>query len=117
MPVKSSLERSTELRIQFPVSSGQQHRKDEEWRPVSPPTASKNEKKVVPVIPQPVIPTSSIPLPPEPTPKPNVISVETEVQNTSQQLSIVTSNNTPSTQPFNILANVSTHNYGYITAT
>ncbi|KAK9884633.1 hypothetical protein WA026_007472 [Henosepilachna vigintioctopunctata] len=37
LPVKSTQERSTELRMQFPVSSGQHHRKNEhEWVTVEP---------------------------------------------------------------------------------
>lgn len=60
--------------MQFPVSSGQHHRKGEDWRPVSPtppPSVPVPQKKLeipVPVaLPSiPVIPTSSIPLPPEP---------------------------------------------------
>lgn len=35
LPLKSTVERSSELRLQFPVSSGQSHRKNEnEWVPV-----------------------------------------------------------------------------------
>ncbi|KAH1027973.1 hypothetical protein HUJ05_001386 [Dendroctonus ponderosae] len=34
LPTKTTHERTTELRIQFPVSSGQQHRVNEEWIPV-----------------------------------------------------------------------------------
>lgn len=41
LPVKSTQERTTELRIQFPVSSGQQHRVSEDWIPVSPTPAAK----------------------------------------------------------------------------
>ncbi|KAL3276443.1 hypothetical protein HHI36_011824 [Cryptolaemus montrouzieri] len=37
LPIKSSQERTTELRMQFPVSSGQHHRKNESgWVPVEP---------------------------------------------------------------------------------
>lgn len=37
LPTKTAQERNVELRIQFPVSSGTQHRKTEnEWVPVSP---------------------------------------------------------------------------------
>lgn len=37
LPLKTTQERVSELRIQFPVSSGQQHRRTEnEWVPVSP---------------------------------------------------------------------------------
>lgn len=36
LPTKTTHERTTELRIQFPVSSGQQHRVNEEWIPVGP---------------------------------------------------------------------------------
>lgn len=57
MPLKTVIERTSELRMQFPVSSGQQHRKGEEWKPVSPP-AKKTEEKVVPIP-----PPSNIPLP------------------------------------------------------
>ncbi|KAL1505795.1 hypothetical protein ABEB36_005274 [Hypothenemus hampei] len=34
LPTKTTQERTTELRMQFPVSSGQQHRVNEEWIPV-----------------------------------------------------------------------------------
>lgn len=37
LPLKTTQERVSELRMQFPVSSGQQHRRTEtEWVPVSP---------------------------------------------------------------------------------
>ncbi|XP_019880643.2 protein Son isoform X2 [Aethina tumida] len=45
LPIKSTQERSSELRMQFPVSSGQQHRKTEQWVPVSP---KKSEKPPAP---------------------------------------------------------------------
>lgn len=78
--------------MQFPVSSGQHHRKGEDWRPGSPTPTMKIGKTVpvtvpiaVPVVapvaaptvssiamPQIItpttVPTSSIPLPPDPTP-------------------------------------------------
>ncbi|KAK3925739.1 Protein SON [Frankliniella fusca] len=48
LPLKSMQERtmeSSQLRIQFPVSSGQQHRKTEnEWIPVTPPTKAEEKK-------------------------------------------------------------------------
>ncbi|XP_074034056.1 son RNA binding protein isoform X2 [Leptinotarsa decemlineata] len=68
LPIKSSMERTSELRIQFPVSSGQQHRKGEEWMPVSPPAKKTDNKPPLPVPP----PTNSIVLPIEPTPVPLV---------------------------------------------
>ncbi|XP_068912152.1 protein Son isoform X2 [Tenebrio molitor] len=50
LPIKSTQERTSELRLQFPVSSGQLHRKTEnEWVPVSP----KKSQEPVPV-PKPV---------------------------------------------------------------
>lgn len=60
--------------MQFPVSSGQHHRKGEEWRPVSPtPPPQKNQEKTAPAVAQPIaVPTSSIPLPPEPVVAPPV---------------------------------------------
>lgn len=60
--------------MQFPVSSGQQHRKGEEWQPVSPPQkkAEEKEKPVTPEISTPAatVPTSNIPLPLEAPPLP-----------------------------------------------
>ncbi|KAK5650990.1 hypothetical protein RI129_002019 [Pyrocoelia pectoralis] len=56
LPIKTAQERSTELRMQFPVSSGTQHRKTEsEWIPVS---SKKIETQVnVPVpMPAPILP-------------------------------------------------------------
>ncbi|CAG9827060.1 unnamed protein product [Diabrotica balteata] len=81
LPVKTAFERTSELRIQFPVSSGQHHRKGEEWMPVSPPSA----KKLDGLPPSAVTAvatstasinttsTSGIPLPLEPPPAPPVI--------------------------------------------
>lgn len=60
LPIKSTQERTTELRIQFPVSSGQHHRKNEnEWIPVQtkkdvPPVLKPSivlTKEVVPITP------------------------------------------------------------------
>lgn len=51
LPIKSNQERASELRIQFPVSSGQQHRKTEsEWVPVEP----KAIEAPPPVLPKPI---------------------------------------------------------------
>lgn len=141
MPIKSSLERTTELRIQFPVSSGQHHRKGEEWRPVSPPSTKKEEKIVPVVIPTPVavvnpvtvpavlqtniqavkptnapivmptpVPTSSIPLPPDPTPilKPltNFNVPGTTIPQPELGISATSNNNLPA-QNFGMALNVS----------
>lgn len=99
------MERTTELRIQFPVSSGQHHRKGEEWRPVSPsPAPAKEEKTIAPVTPI-IVPTSCIPLPPDPTPKPTISynQMESVVQ---QQQSDFEAPNAIATA-FTISANVS----------
>ncbi|XP_050307702.1 protein Son [Anthonomus grandis grandis] len=48
LPTKTTQERTTELRMQFPVSSGQQHRVNEEWVPVAPQTSQ--TKPVVEVV-------------------------------------------------------------------
>ncbi|CAH2011065.1 unnamed protein product [Acanthoscelides obtectus] len=66
LPVKSLVERTSELRMQFPVSSGQQHRKGEEWLPVSPATANKAEDKQAPPRPTTSVPLADVPLPPLP---------------------------------------------------
>ncbi|KAJ8983918.1 hypothetical protein NQ317_006722 [Molorchus minor] len=50
------------MNIKFPVSSGQQHRKGEEWHPVSPPP-TKKAKESVKIVVDNTIPTSNIPLP------------------------------------------------------
>lgn len=69
MPLKSTQERATELRMQFPVSSGQQHRKTEsEWVPVSP-----KKPEIVPLPPvqlPPPVPVVPVPVPSEPVPVP-----------------------------------------------
>ncbi|XP_018318501.1 protein SON isoform X2 [Agrilus planipennis] len=58
LPTKTSQERSTELRMQFPVSSGQQHRKTEnEWVPVSP---KKTEAPIPTIAPKTVTTTPSV---------------------------------------------------------
>lgn len=57
LPIKSTQERTSELRLQFPVSSGQLHRKTEnEWVPVAPkkpeapkPVEAPQEVKEMPV--------------------------------------------------------------------
>lgn len=106
MPTKTTQERVTELRLQFPVSSGQQHRKTEnEWVPVSP---KKREIPAVPLIkpklpdivelppqlpqlpsfqpPQPILPIMSVPSPiPGPQVYPNLPNVEpTSISNLQQ---------------------------------
>lgn len=128
MPVKSSLERTTELRMQFPVSSGQHHRKGEEWRPVSPPSTKKEEKVIPAVMPTTVpvviptvvpvrtpaaVPTSSIPLPPEPTPLPlsNFNSLSSTIQPHPELVAPVASNKDISTQNFGMTVNVSIREY------
>ncbi|XP_018575013.1 protein SON isoform X2 [Anoplophora glabripennis] len=78
LPLKSSVERTSELRMQFPVSSGQQHRKGEEWQPVSPPSQKKVEEKEKTIAPAVTTTTTvttttaaiSIPLPLEAPPLP-----------------------------------------------
>ncbi|XP_063906203.1 protein Son isoform X2 [Zophobas morio] len=65
LPIKSTQERTSELRLQFPVSSGQLHRKSEnEWVPVSP-------KKP----PEPVPPPKVAETPAAPEPVPPVVPV------------------------------------------
>ncbi|XP_056640314.1 protein Son isoform X1 [Diorhabda sublineata] len=73
LPVKSALERTSELRIQFPVSSGQHHRKGEEWMPVSPPPEKKtdilpNASVTIPPVTNTISNTINIPLPLEQAP-------------------------------------------------
>lgn len=70
LPTKSALERTSELRIQFPVSSGQHHRKGEEWLPVSPPTEKEPDALPSGASLVSTVSTSSIPLPIEPAPVP-----------------------------------------------
>ncbi|KAF5270378.1 hypothetical protein FQR65_LT05566 [Abscondita terminalis] len=69
LPTKTAQERTTELRMQFPVSSGTQHRKTEnEWIPVSPkkvetpPLPALTKQIVIPVAP-PIPAESPPPLP------------------------------------------------------
>ncbi|XP_045467518.1 protein Son isoform X2 [Harmonia axyridis] len=66
LPVKSTQERTTELRMQFPVSSGQHHRKNEnEWVPVeskkdvtpAPKPSIALTKEMVPITP--LVPATS----------------------------------------------------------
>ncbi|KRT86436.1 hypothetical protein AMK59_243 [Oryctes borbonicus] len=62
LPIKNLQERASELRMQFPVSSGQQHRKTEnEWVPVSP---KKPEPSPPPAKPPPTIQIPPITAPP-----------------------------------------------------
>ncbi|CAG9865315.1 unnamed protein product [Phyllotreta striolata] len=76
LPVKSALERTSELRIQFPVSSGQHHRKGEEWLPVSPPVEKKPDPAPSTAVPLAIMeapapvkaPVPPAPLPPEDPP-------------------------------------------------
>lgn len=106
--------------MQFPVSSGQHHRKGEDWGHGSSTPTMKIEKTVpvtvpiaVPVVapvvvptvssialPQIVmpttVPTSSIPLPPDPTPKRT--SMESTVQQQAEHV-------TPRNQPPNTITN------------
>ncbi|XP_044756353.1 protein Son isoform X2 [Coccinella septempunctata] len=90
LPIKSTQERTTELRMQFPVSSGQHHRKNEnEWIPVEPkkdvaPPAPKPSivltKEVVPITPL-VPPANSAPfLSTVPVPAPVSSAVPTQQQ-------------------------------------
>ncbi|KAK4883564.1 hypothetical protein RN001_006883 [Aquatica leii] len=66
LPTKTAQERTTELRMQFPVSSGTQHRKTEnEWIPVSP---KKVETPPLPPIVKPVPIPIAPPMPAEPPP-------------------------------------------------
>nr|XP_015839551.1 PREDICTED: protein SON isoform X2 [Tribolium castaneum] len=65
LPIKSTQERTSELRLQFPVSSGQLHRKTEgEWVPVSP--------KKPEVVPKPV----EAPVQEAPGPQPDPAAVD-----------------------------------------
>ncbi|XP_060523478.1 protein Son isoform X2 [Cylas formicarius] len=57
LPTKTTQERTTELRMQFPVSSGQQHRVNEEWIPVAPSSIQKSVENVKPKV---VLPTEPI---------------------------------------------------------
>ncbi|XP_073990645.1 uncharacterized protein isoform X2 [Rhodnius prolixus] len=98
LPVKTHQEKTTEnaqqLRLQFPVSSGQQHRKTEsEWIPVSstknepkaimpPQSATKFESFELPPLPREVeretrtVQPPFVPLPPPPPPPPPPVYVE-----------------------------------------
>ncbi|CAH0552524.1 unnamed protein product [Brassicogethes aeneus] len=65
LPIKSTQERSSELRMQFPVSSGQQHRKTvEEWVPVAPKKGS--EAKTAATVDATVTTVAKVDVPPEP---------------------------------------------------
>ncbi|VEN39268.1 unnamed protein product [Callosobruchus maculatus] len=66
LPIKSLVERTSELRMQFPVSSGQQHRKGEDWMPVSPPPTKKAVDKPTPPTQAASIALGDVPLPPLP---------------------------------------------------
>ncbi|GJQ81661.1 hypothetical protein Trydic_g8539 [Trypoxylus dichotomus] len=74
LPIKNLQERASELRMQFPVSSGQQHRKTEnEWVPVSPkkpepppPAVKPPTTNPIPAITAP--PVTEIALPPQTEP-------------------------------------------------
>lgn len=85
LPTKTTQERTTELRMQFPVSSGQQHRVTEEWIPVTPTSTNAHAAEVeksqtsntpsdlpLEIEPPPPLPVSppvaQVPLPPEPVP-------------------------------------------------
>lgn len=57
MPLKTTQERASELRMQFPVSSGQQHRRTEkEWVPVSPKKKEPSPQPVAPKVIEPPVP-------------------------------------------------------------
>ena len=82
MPIKSTQERTSELRLQFPVSSGQLHRKSEnEWVPVSPkkPPEPVPPPKVAetPAAPEPVPPV--VPVAPSAPPGPQIFPQPIEV--------------------------------------
>ncbi|KAI4460206.1 protein son [Holotrichia oblita] len=88
LPIKNLQERASELRMQFPVSSGQQHRKTEnEWVPVSPkkPDPPPPQAPVIkppppvnppiPVIAPPLPSEIALPPPIEPTPPTTVAAI------------------------------------------
>nr|CAI5838941.1 unnamed protein product [Callosobruchus analis] len=75
LPIKSLVERTSELRMQFPVSSGQQHRKGEDWMPVSPPPTKKVENKPTQPTPAASFALGDVPLPPLPIEAPPVPAV------------------------------------------
>lgn len=102
LPTKSAQERTTELRMQFPVSSGQQHRVNEEWIPVSTQPSKPVTVTTKPKVNQ----TASVPLaieappslPPEAAsnlqvalPGPQVFPPHTEIQPANVDISSIVS--------------------------
>lgn len=92
LPTKTAQERTAELRMQFPVSSGTQHRKTEnEWVPVSPkkieaPTVTPTIKPVPPVTTTQPLAIEAPPSEPEPAialPGPQVFPNSSDVNYTS----------------------------------
>ncbi|KAJ8919196.1 hypothetical protein NQ315_012184 [Exocentrus adspersus] len=101
LPIKSSMERTSELRMQFPVSSGQQHRKGEEWLPVSPPPMKKiEENKPVPAETSTAAPAGNIPLPIEAPPLPPVIPIILSEESSGPVTVPATPNSLPGPQLF-----------------
>ncbi|XP_066142273.1 protein Son [Euwallacea fornicatus] len=92
LPTKSAQERTTELRQQFPVSSGQLHRVNEGWVPVSPSSSRAETPKVktasifsntaplaIEAPPPPAEPTPKlIPAPPNAPPGPQIFPKQLE---------------------------------------
>lgn len=105
--------------MQFPVSSGQHHRIGEEWRPVSPsPVANSKTGKVVPKIVVSTIPTSSIPLPPDPSSISTLDSISTETttqpQSEKSHSSFPSSEKIQSGLSITTSSNVSKEKYFYL---
>ncbi|XP_076252020.1 son RNA binding protein isoform X2 [Rhynchophorus ferrugineus] len=67
LPTKTTQERTTELRMQFPVSSGQQHRVNEEWVPVPPPNSKKTNPESTKTSAEVAVVCLSTPVPPLPS--------------------------------------------------
>ncbi|XP_022919854.2 protein Son [Onthophagus taurus] len=95
LPIKNSQERASELRIQFPVSSGQQHRKTEsEWVPVSPKKTESTTTTTTTTITIASVSSSNIskPTPPKTTivqkPKETLTQPEVFVNNTQMEQNI-----------------------------
>ncbi|XP_065156175.1 protein Son-like isoform X3 [Atheta coriaria] len=88
LPTRTNQERASELRIQFPVSSGQHHRKTEsEWVPVSPKKTDLPTKAPTPAVTAPVaIAAVAAPLPIEAAPIPQLEVHTPSLQNMQVQV-------------------------------
>lgn len=102
LPTKSAQERTTELRMQFPVSSGQQHRVNEEWIPVSTqpskPATAATKPKITQTVSAPLAIEAPPSLPPEAAPNlqvalpgPQVFPPHTETQPANVDISSIVS--------------------------